>query len=149
MGNCAKMKKFEMYGEKFNIKESNASFMSYHEETGIPVVSGSKTLQKCYKDTLALLEKQGQDKLDKALADYHRAELWNADLPIKVEDFKRIFSIDPYKFNTNWGNLWHKFHFDIMAFDKWLKTPDGTSTKQHLTNKYSKDAADLVSWFIQ
>jgi hypothetical protein len=34
--------------------------------------------------------------------------------------------------------------FDIVKFDEWLKTPDGTSTPDWLTKKYSAKASELV-----
>ena len=35
--------------------------------------------------------------------------------------------------------------FNIIEFDKFVKTPDGISLKQHLINKYSIQASNLVN----
>ena len=35
------------------------------------------------------------------------------------------------------------FGFDVIAFDEWLQTPDGTSTADHILNKYGQQAVDL------
>lgn len=38
--------------------------------------------------------------------------------------------------------------FDIVAFDRFLKVPDGTSTANFITEKYGKDACEMVRGFI-
>lgn len=38
--------------------------------------------------------------------------------------------------------------FDIVKFDKWLQTPDGTSTKDYLDQKYGLRAMLLVEKLI-
>jgi len=35
-------------------------------------------------------------------------------------------------------------YFDIIKFDKWLRTPDGISTKDYLTQKYGAKASKFV-----
>lgn len=34
--------------------------------------------------------------------------------------------------------------FDVIAFDEWLGTPDGTSTYDYLLQKYGKEAQTLI-----
>ncbi len=52
--------------------------------------------------------------------------------------FQSIFGI-PLK------NYWDKlFALDITGFDKFLKTPDGTSTSDWVLEKYGQGAVDLV-----
>jgi len=36
------------------------------------------------------------------------------------------------------------FGFDIIKFDNFLETPDGTSTKDFLKRKYGKEASKLI-----
>lgn len=38
--------------------------------------------------------------------------------------------------------------FDIIAFDEWLATPDGKSTKEYLVEKYSVEASNLVEYIL-
>jgi hypothetical protein len=38
--------------------------------------------------------------------------------------------------------------FDIVAFDKHLGTPDGTSTKDFITEKYGDEATQLIEDLI-
>ena len=39
--------------------------------------------------------------------------------------------------------------FKICEFDEWLKTPDGTSTADYLTERYSPEARDFIRKLIQ
>lgn len=38
--------------------------------------------------------------------------------------------------------------FDVVAFDKYLEVPDGTSTKEFIAEKYGDDAVTLVENLI-
>lgn len=39
--------------------------------------------------------------------------------------------------------------FDIISFDKAIKTPDGISTKNWIKQQYGEKAQDLISWLIK
>lgn len=39
--------------------------------------------------------------------------------------------------------------FDIVAFDKDIKTPKGKSTKTWVTQNFGKEAEQLISWLIK
>lgn len=39
--------------------------------------------------------------------------------------------------------------FDVIAFDEWLKTPDGTSTDEFITQKYGEDEGAELSALIK
>lgn len=44
------------------------------------------------------------------------------------------------------GGFWQLlFGFDIIKFDKDIKTPDGTSTKEFILDKYGEEAVNLIS----
>lgn len=36
--------------------------------------------------------------------------------------------------------------FDIIMFDKWLRTPEGVSTKNYITQKYGRKASDFIAY---
>jgi hypothetical protein len=38
--------------------------------------------------------------------------------------------------------------FDIVAFDRWLQVPDGTSTADYITKNYGTRAAALVKFLL-
>ena len=49
-------------------------------------------------------------------------------------------------FNTQINRFWHPFFgFDIIKFDEWIGTPDGTSTRDYIAQKYSPEAAQFIS----
>lgn len=52
--------------------------------------------------------------------------------------FQSIFGISLKKY---WDKL---FAFDIVAFDSFLETPDGTSTSDWILEKYGQEAVDLI-----
>lgn len=48
-------------------------------------------------------------------------------------------------FNIPLKTYWDKmFAFDVIGFDDFLETPDGTSTKDWILEKYGQDAVNLV-----
>jgi len=58
------------------------------------------------------------------------------------------------EFQRTFGKTLHKymhplFGFDIIAFDDFLQTPDGTSTHDYLLQKYGQAALDLVERLIK
>ena len=55
--------------------------------------------------------------------------------------FKRVFGLN---LRTFWGIT----GFDICAFDDWLKTPDGISTADFLTEKYGAAVCEFVRSLI-
>lgn len=72
-----------------------------------------------------------------------QAALDRKDFYIKNErGFRRLFGT----------SLWHYLDlltgFDIVRFDDWLKTPDGTSTADFLKQKYGNEAYNLVKRLI-
>ena len=53
-------------------------------------------------------------------------------------------------FGTSIQNFWDiQTGFDVVEFDRWLLTPDGVSSAEHVENKYGTDAAELVRAMIQ
>jgi len=38
--------------------------------------------------------------------------------------------------------------FDIIAFDEWLKVPDGISTRDFLIKNYSQETADFIKGLL-
>ena len=54
------------------------------------------------------------------------------------DSFTRTFGVNIRKFWSNFLGL------DIIAFDEYLKTPDGVSTKEHIKKTYGPEAVKLV-----
>ena len=54
------------------------------------------------------------------------------------DKFRRVFGVDLVKF------MHHITGFDVVAFDSWLKVPDGESTEGFITRKYGKDITEWV-----
>lgn len=55
------------------------------------------------------------------------------------DHFIQVFGISMGKFWTD--NL---LGFDVIRFDEWLKPPDGTSTSQHIIDKYGEEAEQMI-----
>lgn len=53
-------------------------------------------------------------------------------------EFRRIFNQSMVKY------MHPIFGFNVILFDDWLKTPDGTSTADFLKEKYGQRAHDLI-----
>ncbi len=52
-------------------------------------------------------------------------------------------------FGISIGKFWNIITgFDVIAFDEWLQTPDGTSTSDYLDQKYGEDARKLIEFLI-
>lgn len=58
------------------------------------------------------------------------------------EEFSHTFGTSLFRF------MHPLFGFDVIAFDKWLETPDGTSTSDYLKVKYSGRAEELIAQLI-
>lgn len=58
------------------------------------------------------------------------------------DQFKRIFGVPLKDFMDILTG------FDVVKFDQYLKTPDGTSTKNYITQKYGETATNLVMSLI-
>ena len=58
------------------------------------------------------------------------------------ETFFNIFGISLFRF------MHPLFGFDIISFDKWLNTPDGTSTSIFIREKFGVEAQILISDLI-
>lgn len=54
------------------------------------------------------------------------------------KDFETTFLL---KFKDYWNPM---LGFDICKFDEDIKTPDGTSTRDFIIQKYNKDACTLI-----
>lgn len=54
------------------------------------------------------------------------------------DKFHAVFGVSLHKF---WSTL---TGFDVVKFDEWLGTPDGTSTRDCIANRYGWDAVKLV-----
>jgi len=69
--------------------------------------------------------------------------LKNRDLIVNHgQEFKKIFGLPINKFIDPMTG------FDIIAFDDWLETPDGESTRDQLIAKYGERAAELVEGLL-
>lgn len=56
--------------------------------------------------------------------------------------FESTFNVSLLKFfNPGLG-------FDLVGFDEFIKTPDGVSTKQFITEKYGQHACQLIMRMI-
>lgn len=78
------------------------------------------------------------------------AELTFRDYILK---YKRLLHDNSDAFQTTFGvplsQFWDTFTgFDIVKFDEWLGTPDGTSTRDYITSKYGEKATNLVEGLI-
>jgi hypothetical protein len=62
--------------------------------------------------------------------------------------FKRTFNRDIRDFLTPTLLLIGMIDFDIIAFDEWLKVPDGISTRDFLIKNYSQETADFIQGLI-
>lgn len=63
--------------------------------------------------------------------------------------FQEIFNVPMDRFKDFiLSALTGVYQFDIIAFDKWLKTPDGISTKEYLKQRYSIQAQRLIQKLI-
>lgn len=74
------------------------------------------------------------------------AELTLRDL---VLQHKKLFHDNESNFQATFGVPLHRFWnvitgFDVIKFDDWLKTPDGTSTRDYITSKYGDQATKLT-----
>jgi hypothetical protein len=67
---------------------------------------------------------------------------------VTVEDNKRfeeIFKAPLYQFVEKLGHGKYSFyHFDVIKFDEFVKTPDGISCKEHVNFKYGKEGQELM-----
>lgn len=88
--------------------------------------------------------KQQATEQHKALpASIFNMMLAHKDCYVKNErKFRHIFGIGMWQFQDL------LMGFDILKFDDWLKTPDGISTADYLTEKYGTEARDLVKRLI-
>lgn len=60
------------------------------------------------------------------------------------EEFQRIFGtqMKPFWINNICG-------FDIIAFDKWLKTPNGLSMHEYVKEKFGSKGLSMVEKLLQ
>jgi len=67
--------------------------------------------------------------------------------------YKQLLHDNSNAFQTTFGvplsQFWDTFTgFDVVKFDEWLGTPDGTSTRDYITSKYGEEATKLVEGLI-
>ncbi len=65
------------------------------------------------------------------------------------ERMKSLDNCDRFQkvFGTRLKPFWQNniFGFDIVAFDKWLEVPDGTSTNDCILEKYGQEGLDIIN----
>lgn len=59
------------------------------------------------------------------------------------DQFKRIFGVGTHSFVNPFTG------FDVIAFDEFVKTPDGVSTRDHVLTTYGADAVRLVEVLLK
>ena len=58
------------------------------------------------------------------------------------QEFHDTFGV---RLTVFWDGL---FGLNVVAFDRWVRTPDNISTYEHVTNVYGEDAKVLLSNLI-
>lgn len=88
--------------------------------------------------------KNGQTSVDvSTIAEYNR-NIYNE----KKEEFLFLFRLNLQKYLAG-DFITLITGFNIIDFDKDIKTPDGKSTKIWVTQKFGKKAEHLISWLIK
>lgn len=80
-------------------------------------------------------------------------ELGNASVADLLSYHKKLLDSNRDKFQRTFGVPLHRFMhplfgFDVIAFDDFLKTPDGQSTHDYLLEKFGQEADALIESLI-
>ena len=134
------IKTMELYGKTFNVEKRG------------------KEWQTNYRDAKATT---GTTKAEavKALKEYDKAKILEAcDYHDKTIVRDTYFKENTEKFTTIFGFTpprdYLLYHFgcglslDVIALDKKLRTPDGTSTNDYILNNYGPDAVAMIKAMI-
>jgi hypothetical protein len=132
----------------FTLDHSNScqgKWKSVEKQTGLTICY-EKTKKKVVQLTLKIFEEKGLNEILGCIAKSLKIQADKKELSAEttITKFKEFFGrslmqfVDPV-FNS----------FDIIAFDKWLMTPDGISTKDFLTQKYGEDASKFIEHINQ
>lgn len=121
------------------------------EKRSRTVILRAKTKKEVLNDTTKLLSKKTPKDIKTSidLALYKRRVDKRANSRIYKRMFKNIFNIDLYIFRDMFLSLAvGSFQFDIIAFDKFIKTPDGVSCKDYVKQKYGDQALKMIERLI-
>lgn len=121
------------------------------EKRSRAVILRAETKKKALNDTMKILSiktpKDIKTSIDLAL--YKRRVDKRANCRIYKRMFKNIFNIDLYNFKDRFLSLAiGGFQFDIISFDKFIKTPDGISCKDYVKQKYGDQALKMIERLI-
>ena len=139
----------EVYGIRFEIYKEGL-WKSREIQTGLLVEKSGKK-SDCERLTREKIEKYGAEKLRECIASVlkhkKQTKLFNHHLFGKF--FRRYFGEHPLHFRERFSHffLGHDV-LDVIEFDKFLRTPDGVSTNDHIKNKYGSNALTLVRAII-
>ncbi len=121
------------------------------EKRSQAVILRAKTKREAILDTLTLLSSKTPRDIKKAIdfALHKRRVDKRANSRIYKRMFKNIFNIDLYNFKDMWlSAVIGVFQFDVIAFDKFIKTPDGTSCKDYVKQKCGDKALKMIERLI-
>lgn len=123
---------------------ANKCWLSREQKTSLSIIKG-KTRKGVLSATLAEFEKRGRNAVLSAIDSRLKEQENKRQLHSQSakDRFMLYFNAEIEQFIGGWMDT-----FDIIKFDKWIRTPDGISTAQHLEQAYSKEASDFIRWLI-
>jgi len=137
-------------GMDFYAEKKDGEWIS-KEKRSRAVILRAKTEKGVIKDTLVLLSNKTPKDIKESInaALYKRRVDRRANSKIYKRMFKNIFKIDLFYFRDMMlSAVIGKFQFNIIAFDKFIKTPDGVSCKDYVKQKYGDRALKMIERLI-
>jgi len=147
--NEAKETQFDWNGHKFVVRKYEDEWRAYPEGEDFAkiFVAAATSPQEAQSKALRVLKQKGEAGYRKALEDTIKASKKKDELlsPDTAAKFKSFFKIDiaPYV-RDPLLNMVGVYSFDIIKFDHWLRTPEGTSTKDYIKQKYGEEAMKFI-----
>lgn len=147
----ASEKEFDWKGHKFVVRKYEGGWRVYPIETPNTYVGSGMNAADAQKNAVEVLDKHGEEGYKKAMGDVgkkvkSKEELQSADTAAK---FKHFFQTDIHPFIVDPRlNVLGYYQFNIVKFDEWLRTPDGTSTKDYIKQKYGDEASAFIEHLI-
>lgn len=135
-----------IYGEDFRVRKTKDKEWSfYHFKTGANIYKHYLKTEAISK-AKEILREQGQENTLKAIKELKLKAIKNRVFlrPCIKRLFKNTFGFDAPRDYLMYL-LSGEYCLDVIAFDKKIQTPKGTSCKDYVLNKYGARALKLVN----
>ena len=145
---------FEHKGVMFDIVKSNIGYKAVEHKTqlGLPGCNGIKRKSDVRETVAKACSKFNKKKLLEIVKQGVKQLKWKEYFTSKqtMAKFEVMFGISLLQFrDTTMYFMLGRYSFDVIGFDKWLKTPDGISTSDYVTKRFGVEACKFVRQLIK